>query len=219
MDGTRLQDSSTAQTTDPTPPASTTDGSMTTSTSRLDRRREKLQSTTAAADAADAAVAKIDRRLDAAAGKRRDQEAALQATLDRVAELKKAVKSSVRESGKVRTSRKGALQAAVKARQRAATAETKYDRAVLADMLRREKEQDLSAHSPTATDHSGDARATGNGRRSSEPALSTRPSTSAGTARATPASAQTARATAARTTASRAHAASPTDTPHVDSGA
>jgi hypothetical protein len=55
-------------------------------------------------------------------------------------------------TGKVRTY---AGRSAAKAPQRAATAEVKYDRAVLADMVRREKNNDLSAHPDDTTGRNG----------------------------------------------------------------
>jgi hypothetical protein len=53
--------------------------------------------------------------------------------------------------------RKDARRNAAKAAERAATAEAEYDHAVLADMVRREKVNDLSAHSDgTAGGMNGD---------------------------------------------------------------
>jgi hypothetical protein len=61
--------------------------------------------------------------------------------------LKAALKAAAKERDKVRGARKDARKAAAKANQRAAKAEARYDDAVLAGMLRREKNSDLSAHS------------------------------------------------------------------------
>ena len=50
------------------------------------------------------------------------------------------------ERDQLRAARKNAGRRAAKATRRAASAEVKYDRAVLAAMVRREKAHDLSAH-------------------------------------------------------------------------
>lgn len=118
----------------------------------LDRRRNALQAARSAAEATGAKVVSLDEALDSNAMRRSEYEANLQVALDRVAGLKKSIKASNQERSKLRTARKAARQADAKARQRADTSEAKYDRAVLADMLRREKDRDLSVHAePPAT--------------------------------------------------------------------
>jgi len=118
----------------------------------LDRRRNALHASRSAAEATGAKVASLDEALDSNAMRRSEYEANLQVALDRVAGLKKTIKASKQERSKLRTARKAARQADAKARQRADTSEAKYDRAVLADMLRREKDRDLSVHAePPAT--------------------------------------------------------------------
>ena len=154
--------------------------------SALDRRREKLQANKTAARAAIDAVADLDARLDRNSSQTREYEAALQAAVDRVAALKKAIKAAGKQQVQLDSARKDAQRAAAQAQQRAAAAEAKYDRAVLAEIVRREKDHDLSLHSPTAS--AGTAA-------SDAPFGAT--STIAG---------DTARATAARTTADRAQA-------------
>ncbi|HEY2203022.1 MAG TPA: hypothetical protein VGH99_00910 [Pseudonocardia sp.] len=114
--------------------------------SALDRRRESLQSRRAVADETGTKVKELDRALETNAVARRDSEAGLQAALDRVAGLKKAIKASKKQRDKLRTARDKARENDAKARQRASSAEQKYDRAVLEDMVRREKERDLASH-------------------------------------------------------------------------
>jgi hypothetical protein len=118
--------------------------------SALGRRREKLHVTRTAAELATRRVAELDKQLDTNSAAQRENEAALQRALDRVATLKKSIKASRRGSGKLHTARRDARRVAARAQQRAATAEAKYDRAVLAEMVRREKDDDLSRHLPGA---------------------------------------------------------------------
>lgn len=211
--------------------ARTNDGTTTAGGTALDRRRAKLQETRAGVEAAGQAVSRLDEQLDGNATKHREHEGALQAALDQVASLKKAIKSVEKESGRLQTGRKRAGRKAAEAGQRAASAEAKYDRAVLADMLRREKDRDLSAHSPAdlhrgreaaagnvaATDESdgsaadvagGDVTAAGTTpRQDTESPTDTPETESAGTESAETES-DSARRTAARSTASRARSTS-----------
>jgi len=119
--------------------------------SALNRRREKLQASKTAARTAIDAVADLDARLDDNSSQTRENEAALQAALDQVAALKKAIKSAGKQKLQLISARKDARRAAAQARQRAAAAEAKYDRAVLAEIVRREKDHDLSLHSPATS--------------------------------------------------------------------
>ena len=114
--------------------------------SALERRREALQARTSDATATVAEVVALDAQLATNASTLRDREAALKDALSRVAVLKKKVKASVKEQDTLRGARKDARRRAAAATQRANTAEVKYDRAVLADMVRREKDDDLAAH-------------------------------------------------------------------------
>lgn len=154
----------------------------------LDKRRKTLQTARGAAEAAAAKVVSLDEALDSNAIGRREHEAGLQVALDRVAGLKKAIKASKQERDKLRTARKAARQDDAKARQRSSTSEARYDRAVLADMLRREKDRDLSVHAatPAATP---------------APAAEPKPATAPLTATAPPATSET-RVASSRTGAS-----------------
>jgi chromosome segregation ATPase len=112
----------------------------------LGRRRETLRKRTAAAAVSAAKVSSLDQRLNAKAATSREQEAALRSARDRVAALKKALKASQRQLAKFRTAHADAVKADAKAHQRVSTAEAKYDRAVLADVVQRQKERDLASH-------------------------------------------------------------------------
>jgi len=114
--------------------------------SALDRRREALQTRTSEATAAAAQVVALDARLATNASTLRDREAALKDALSRVALLKKKVKAAGKEHDTLRSARKDARRRAVAATRRANTTEVKYDRAVLAEMVRQGKDDDLAAH-------------------------------------------------------------------------
>jgi chromosome segregation ATPase len=116
----------------------------------LRRRRKRLQAAQADAAATAAAIVELDSELASNAGQRRNYEAGLRDARDHVAALKTTIKATNRERDKLRAARKDARRNAAKAARRAANADAKYDRAVLADMVRREKVTDLSTHSDAA---------------------------------------------------------------------
>jgi septal ring factor EnvC (AmiA/AmiB activator) len=116
------------------------------SPSRLDGRRDKLRNARASAAAAGARVAKLDGELTANANQNGKLEAELMAARDLVAALKKSIKSSRRRKAKLRERRKDAREVSAKTQQRATSAERRYDRAMLADMVEREKQHDLAQH-------------------------------------------------------------------------
>jgi hypothetical protein len=157
--------------------------------STLDRRREKMQTTKAAAGNTAASVESLDQQLESNATRRTGHEADLQATLDKVAGLKKSIKAAAKEHDRLRAARKDARRVATRMRHRADQAEARYDAAVLADMLRREKDHDLSVHNGAASD------STASDSSASEPTAS-EPTPAPTRPRST-------RATTARTTASR----------------
>jgi hypothetical protein len=123
----------------------------------LDRRRNKLRVAEAAAAGAVSDLRRLDEELASNNDRHREQEALLQATLDRVVWLKKAIKASVKKAGKLRAAREDVGKRAAEAQQRVTAAETKYDRAVLAEMVRREKDNDLDAHAGTSDALGADA--------------------------------------------------------------
>jgi chromosome segregation ATPase len=164
----------------------------------LDRRRTKMQSAKAAAATAAAAVDALDQRLAANAHQHGGHEADLQTALDRVESLRKSIKTSTRERKQLRIQRKDAGRAAAGAHDRARRAEAKYDTAMLADLLRREKDNDLSAHGEAAEPQATPSQAGAPTPSKAAPTPSAEPE-------ATPTQSPATR-TAARTTAQRAGA-------------
>jgi chromosome segregation ATPase len=112
--------------------------------SRLKRRRRKAQAAKAAAEAAQTGVAELDTQLNANAAQSRKIEVALQRTRDEAARLRKTLKAAAKDRAKLRSDRKKARRATAKAQQKAHSADAKYDQIVLTEMVRREKERDLS---------------------------------------------------------------------------
>src|SRR5882757_11146935 len=113
---------------------------------KLTRRREKMQVARSAAAAATAKLTDLEGQLAALTRLRRQQKAALREAKSQQSVLERAVKASTRQRGALRESRKDARKAAAKAQRRAHEVEARYDRAVLADMVHREKQTDLSTH-------------------------------------------------------------------------
>lgn len=183
--------------------ASTTSEPQTRST--LDRRRNTLQTRRAAAEATAAKVAALDEELNLNAVHTQEFEASLQAALDRVAGLKKGIKAAKKTRARLRAERKDARGADARSRQRADAAESKYDRAVLADMLRREKDRDLSVHAGSTPAAAPKAAAAATPPASSSPQAAPGTPAEAATAPAPPAGGG-GQATPARTGATRAAA-------------
>jgi hypothetical protein len=188
-------------------------GPPTAERSVLDRRRNKLQVAKAYAASAVSDFRRLDEQLASNDDQRREQEASLQAALDRVVLLKKAIKASIKEADKLRAAREDAGKRATEAQQRVTAAEARYDRAVLADMVRREKENDLAAHAGTGDMLGAHTRVLST-RGSSTMGDSEGSDMAADAARHAPdqslaaaAGTDTARVTAARQTAARAHTA------------
>ena len=149
--------------------ADSADGGADTQESELDQRRDKLQAARATAENAAAEVEALDQHLETNAAVRRARETDLRTAMDRVAAAKKATKANAKDDDKLRTARKDARQVADQAQHKAATAETKYDRAVLADLVRREKDSDLSAHSRGGAGNAADGDGNGSDRSSNRP--------------------------------------------------
>ena len=188
--------------------------------STLDRRRAKMQKANAAGESAAAAVAEIDEQIESNSTKSREHEVSLQSALDQVAAAKKAIKAATKESVKLQKARKKTRRTAATTQQKATTAESKYDRAMLSDMLRRQKEIDLATHASSApqdtaqdtspqdmslkqeTADAGHADRDDNTSDTDEPVRS-----SSRSSRAASTGTGTARATAARATAARARSA------------
>ena len=114
-------------------------------TATLDRRRGKAQAAKDAADKARGGVADLDTRIAANASQTQQDQAALHRARDEVIRLKRALKAAAKEGVALQARRKKASTVAVKADAKAKAAETKYDQAVLADIVRREKARDRTA--------------------------------------------------------------------------
>ncbi len=179
---------------------------VTTTARPLDRRRDKAGAAGAAAAVAEAAVTDIDRQLKTLASLTEQQEQALHRAVDEAARLKRSLKAAAKRRTELAKERKQAVAKAARARAKAADAEAKYDRELLADLVRREKEKDRAGSSAPASapaeeqsrDSSAPAEERSRGREGRQPAAADpapeRPDEAT----------QTARRTAARKTAKAA---------------
>lgn len=127
--------------------------------STLERRRGRSLAANQAAEQARADAQRAEAQLEANTAQTAEHETALQHAMDEAARLRKALKALTKQRGKLRSARKEARRSASKAQRRARTAEAKYDRSVLAEMVRREKEGDRAdaGQRPTDPEPSGDA--------------------------------------------------------------
>jgi hypothetical protein len=114
--------------------------------STLDRRREKAKAAKATADAAQQRLSGLDDGLAANAAQTQEHETALRRASDEVSRLKKALKASAKKNQQLTASRKKVAASVAKTQQKAYAAEGKYNKALLADMVRKERNRDLAAH-------------------------------------------------------------------------
>jgi chromosome segregation ATPase len=105
----------------------------------LDRRRDRADAARKAAEAAQARVADLDARLAAGEEQLREHEAALEQARQEITRRKQAIKATGKQRGKLQKARDAAWRAAAKKRRKAVAADAKYDKVVLAEMVRREK--------------------------------------------------------------------------------
>ena len=132
---------------------------MTTTARPLDRRRDKAGSAGAAAAAARAAVTDVDHQLKTIASLTEQQQQALHRATEEIARLKRALKAAAKRRAELVKERKKAVARAEQAKAKAKAAEAKYDKEVLADLVRREKEKDRAGPSaPEQSDGHGPAR-------------------------------------------------------------
>jgi chromosome segregation ATPase len=127
------------------------------SSSKLARRRSRLRRARTVAHEADAEVNRLEVELASSLGRTAELQAELAEIRDRAAALKKSIESTRGYQSKLRAARTQAGRDSAKARQRAAAVEQKYDRALLADMIKREKRRDLAEHPLMAPARSADA--------------------------------------------------------------
>lgn len=120
--------------------------SITREAAKLTRRRSKLQTAKSTAAAATTNLRNLEAKLESLSLRRRQRKAALREAKSRQGALEKAIKASDKQRKALRESVKDASKAAAKAERNAHEVEAKYDRAVLSDLVRREKRSDLSTH-------------------------------------------------------------------------
>jgi chromosome segregation ATPase len=118
---------------------------VSTSTPTLDRRRVKAASADAAADQAKSAVTDIDHQISTITDLTEQQEQALHRARDEITRLKRSLKAAGKRRAELTRQRKKAAAEAARARAKATAAEAKYDKEVLAELIRREKEKDRAA--------------------------------------------------------------------------
>jgi chromosome segregation ATPase len=116
----------------------------------LKKRRKKAESARRAAEAAQERVAALDARLAANSQQTEREVAALRQARDEASRLKKAIKQAAKERGGLRSARKAAQKAAARSRRRAEAADAKYDRVVLAELVRREKKNQAARDAASA---------------------------------------------------------------------
>jgi chromosome segregation ATPase len=114
----------------------------------LDSRRDKAAAAASAAEKAQAGVAELENRLQTNATLTTQQTQALRNAEAEAKRLKRSLKLTAKERSRLAAARKKAAARAAKARQKQQAAEAKYDKVVLADIVRREKERDRAQLSP-----------------------------------------------------------------------
>jgi hypothetical protein len=111
-------------------------------TSPLDNRRAKSAAANAAAEKARAGVTELEHRLQTNASQIEQQTQALRHAEAEAKRLKRALKVADAERARLTKQRAKAAAQAEKAQARAEAAEAKYDRVVLAELVKREKARD-----------------------------------------------------------------------------
>ena len=134
----------------------------------------------------------IDRQLETLASLTEQQEQALRRAAEEPTRLKRSLKAAAKRRAELTKERRKAVAKAERARAKAALAEAKYDKEVLAELVRREKEKDRAGSSTGPR--------SSRGRASRRPAATERAARPEHPDEAT----QTARRTAARKTAKAA---------------
>src|SRR5436190_12935789 len=127
--------------------------------SALERSRDKSSEARTRLEAARTRLEGLDGELGRNAAQSSTDENALRSAIDEIKRLKKALKDGEKQRRKLLDARKRAADAAAKAEDKARKAEAKYDRAVLADMIQRNKEQDRQSASTKAPDNGSAAMA------------------------------------------------------------
>jgi hypothetical protein len=113
----------------------------------LNRRRDQASAAATAAEKAQAGVTELDNRLKTNATLTTQQSQALRNAVAEANRLKRALKAAAKEKDQLTKARKKAVDKAAKSKAKAAEAEAKYDKTVLAELVRREKEKDRASGS------------------------------------------------------------------------
>jgi hypothetical protein len=124
-----------------TAPAETTSDQQSTP---LDRRRDRAADAARSAEQAQAGVTELDHRLQTNASMTTQQKQALRNAEAEVARLKRALKTGAKERDRLTRAHKKAADRAGRAQAKSKAAEAKYDKSLLADLVRREKAKDLA---------------------------------------------------------------------------
>ena len=111
----------------------------------LERRRDKAEAAQETAEKARAGVTELDHRLETNADLTRRQEQALRTTVAETNRLKRVLKNAADERKRLTKQRRKATSRVQKASGKADTAEAKYDKSVLADLVAREKQRDRNS--------------------------------------------------------------------------
>jgi hypothetical protein len=111
----------------------------------LDRRRDQAAAAADTAEKAQADVTELDHRLETNASLTRQQSQALRNAVAEANRLKRALKAGSKERDRLTKARKKAVAYADKAKAKAGSADAKYSKTVLAELVRREKERDRVA--------------------------------------------------------------------------
>jgi septal ring factor EnvC (AmiA/AmiB activator) len=114
--------------------------------SQLEQRRDKRNVAALAASEAQVAESAADRELARHAGQLREQKRLLRSQRTRLQALKKSVKHLEERGEKLRGEHEGAKKNNRKAHKKVQAAEAKYERSVMEEMVRREKNVDLAEH-------------------------------------------------------------------------
>jgi septal ring factor EnvC (AmiA/AmiB activator) len=114
--------------------------------SQLERRRDKRNVAALAVSDAQVAESAVDRELARHTGRLREQKRLLQSQRAQLHALKKSIKHLEKRCEKLRDEHKGAKKNNTKAHKKLQSAEVKYERSVMDEMVRREKTVDLAEH-------------------------------------------------------------------------
>jgi chromosome segregation ATPase len=119
--------------------------------SPLDRRRDQASTTAHAAEKAQAGVTELNNRLQTNTNLTTQQSQALRNAEAEANRLKRSLKAGVKERDRLTKAHKRAVAQADKAKAKAKAADEKYSKAVLADLVRREKQKDAARTTTPAT--------------------------------------------------------------------